>query len=104
MMRIPSQIEGQLQRPAGDIKQIRPVDPSTRDDGPFSNAVNRAVKVVDAEQKNAADVAARFAAGDEESLVRALVTTESANLSLRFALQVRNKVVEAYKEVMRMQI
>lgn len=43
-------------------------------------------------------------AGDVENVHDMLLKTEEARLSLELAVQVRNKVVEAYQEIMRMQI
>ncbi|MGC8778138.1 MAG: flagellar hook-basal body complex protein FliE [Candidatus Caldatribacteriaceae bacterium] len=42
--------------------------------------------------------------GKEEDLHRAIVALEKANLALGLTVQVRNKVIEAYQEIMRMQL
>ncbi|MGQ9474359.1 MAG: flagellar hook-basal body complex protein FliE [Candidatus Caldatribacteriaceae bacterium] len=42
--------------------------------------------------------------GKEEDLHRAMIALEKANLALGLTVQVRNKVVEAYQEIMRMQL
>ncbi len=72
--------------------------------GGFANAVMRAINQVDAQQHAAAAAATRFVKGEDDSIAGALLAAEQADLSFRFALQVRNKVVEAYQEIMRMQV
>lgn len=60
-------------------------------------------QVVDA-QNQSADLQQRFAAGepvDEHTLILAM---ERAGLAFRLTLEVRNKVLEAYQEVMRLQV
>ncbi|MEN3186385.1 MAG: flagellar hook-basal body complex protein FliE [Atribacterota bacterium] len=42
--------------------------------------------------------------GQEEDLHRAIIAMEKANLALGLTVQVRNKVIEAYQEIMRMQL
>ncbi|MCX7715740.1 MAG: flagellar hook-basal body complex protein FliE [Clostridia bacterium] len=42
--------------------------------------------------------------GDMNNLHDVIISGEEADLALRLAVQVRNKVVDAYSEIMRMQI
>lgn len=46
----------------------------------------------------------RLASGSETNLHGVMMQLEDAKLSLQFALQVRNRLVEAYSELARMQI
>ena len=52
---------------------------------------------------NQQDLAA-LATGQSDELHRVIMNMESAKLSFDLALQVRNKVLDAYQELMRMQI
>ncbi|MBI3974309.1 MAG: flagellar hook-basal body complex protein FliE [Chloroflexi bacterium] len=53
----------------------------------------------------AADLdASRLAAGEPVDLHQVMVGMEKANLSFSLALQVRNKLLEAYQEIMRMNV
>ena len=47
---------------------------------------------------------AQLAAGEPVELHDVMIAMEEADLSLRLALQVRNKLVEAYQEIQRMQV
>jgi flagellar hook-basal body complex protein FliE len=45
-----------------------------------------------------------LAAGDATNLHQVMISLEKAKLSFEMALQVRNKLLDAYQEIMRMQI
>lgn len=55
-------------------------------------------------QNEAESVQQALAAGQVDNLHEALLTVQKADLALNFALELRNKVIEAYQEVSRMQI
>lgn len=46
----------------------------------------------------------RFLSGEGEELHRVIMAAQQAELSFELFQQVRNKVVEAYQEIMRMQL
>lgn len=46
----------------------------------------------------------RLAVGEVENLHEVMVRLEESRIALQLALQVRNRVLEAYQDVMRMQI
>jgi flagellar hook-basal body complex protein FliE len=46
----------------------------------------------------------QLAAGEVDNLHQVMISMEQAKLSFQLALQVRNRVLEAYQEVLRMQI
>lgn len=43
-------------------------------------------------------------AGDIDNLVTAMIDMTEANLTLQYTMQVGNKVVDAYQEIMKMQV
>ena len=45
-----------------------------------------------------------LAAGQIEDVSQVIVASEKAGIAMQVTLQVRNKIVEAYQEVMRMQV
>ena len=56
-------------------------------------------------QQQAADQAIQQVhAGDEKNLHAAMIAMEKADISLRYMVQVRNKAIDAYQEIMRMQV
>jgi len=82
---------------------IRPAGESAAGGG-FKDAFNSAVQTVNAYNQEASDSIQRFLSGDGEELHRTVMATQRAELSLDLFLQVRNKVVSAYQEIMRMQM
>jgi flagellar hook-basal body complex protein FliE len=72
--------------------------------GDFASSIARAVEVLDGVQQSAGEQATKLAAGESVDLHDVMIAQEWASLSLDLAVQVRNKLVEAYQEVMRMQV
>ena len=57
------------------------------------------------EKQIAADVATEaFISGEDIDIHEVMLITEEAKMSLQLAVQVRNKLVEAYQEINRMQL
>jgi len=71
----------------------------------FGQLLSQALKDVNTMHQVADGDAARLAAGDDSvDIHQVMIGMEKANVSLGLTLQVRNKLVEAYQEVMRMQV
>jgi flagellar hook-basal body complex protein FliE len=80
---------------------ILPKDASSTN---FSEIFMQAMDSVSAAQTRANESARRVAEGDLSSLHGAILAMEEASRGLELLMQVRNKVLEAYQEVMRTQI
>lgn len=59
---------------------------------------------VNALQKDADLAINALATGDSQNVHEAMLAVSKADLAFRMTMQVRNKIVEAYQEVMRMQV
>ena len=71
----------------------------------FGDLVKRSIDSVNEVQQSAKGLAERFEAGDQNvDLVRVMVEMQKARVSFEAVSQVRNKLVEAYREVMNMQV
>ena len=68
--------------------------------GTLSNAIDR----VDGMQKTANDQIEAFVAGENENLHEVMIAMNEAELSFQLMTEVRNKVLETYQELMRMQV
>ena len=66
----------------------------------FTNAVNG----VEGIRQDASASVERFLSGEGEDLHSTILATQRAELSFEMFQQVRNKVVTAYQEIMRMQL
>ncbi|WP_372758248.1 flagellar hook-basal body complex protein FliE [Litorivivens sp.] len=71
----------------------------------FSEMLTDSVKAVSETQKSAASLAESFERGDKNiSLAEVMVASQKANVSFTAMVEVRNKMIDAYQEVMRMSV
>jgi flagellar hook-basal body complex protein FliE len=70
----------------------------------FGSVLGRLVQDVNARQLAAGEAVRGLQAGDNVSLHQAVIAMEEANVSFQLMVEVRNKLLEAYQELMRMQI
>ncbi|WP_206810948.1 flagellar hook-basal body complex protein FliE [Paradesulfitobacterium ferrireducens] len=70
----------------------------------FSKFLQEAIDQVNALQQNAEAASAGLATGQIQDLHTAIIALEKASLSMSLTVEVRNKVLDAYNEMMRMQI
>lgn len=78
--------------------------PGARGGASFGEALDAAVESVSRVQAASDDATRAFALGREVDLHTVLLAVEKADLSFRTMMEVRNKLLDAYREVMRMQI
>jgi flagellar hook-basal body complex protein FliE len=100
--------------------QLRPISPaelerlvppsssqapsSTNAPTSFDNVLTRLVNEVDARQSAANNSMRGLLAGENVSLHQAMIASEEAGISFQLMVEVRNKLLESYQEMMRMQI
>jgi flagellar hook-basal body complex protein FliE len=70
----------------------------------FGKALTNAIEGLNQTQNDADDKSVQLAAGEPIDLHEVMLARETASLDFQLALQVRNKLVEAYQDVMRMQV
>ena len=71
----------------------------------FAKVLQNSIDQVNQTQQQAETMAANFAAGDNsENLHEVMVSLQKANLSFQQMVQVRNKLVSAYNDIMNMQV
>lgn len=70
----------------------------------FAETLQQAFDKINEMQQRSAELARQFAAGETDDLVQVVTAAEEASVALQLAVQVRNKVIEAYQEIMRMQV
>lgn len=69
----------------------------------FSSMLKDSIESVNQIQQQAGSLSTAFAKGESDvSLAEVMISLQKANLSFQTTVQVRNKLVEAYKDVMRM--
>jgi len=85
-------------------KDINSNSTTSTGDGSFEMALKNALKDVNQTQVEGYKAMEGLATGDIKNIQEAVQKIEEAELSLKLALEVKNKALSAYKEVMRMQI
>lgn len=70
----------------------------------FGQAIQQFIDDTNVQQLQADFSVERLATGQEDSIHETMLALTKADLSLRVFMEVRNKVIEAYQEVMRMQL
>ncbi|EGO63144.1 flagellar hook-basal body complex protein FliE [Acetonema longum] len=74
------------------------------DEKPFGEFLSEALNEVN-ELQHASKVASlNLVAGKVQDISEVMVATEKASVALQLTMQVRNKIVDAYQEIMRMQV
>ena len=71
----------------------------------FADALKNSIDQVNKVQNDAQQLGNRFIQGDDKiSLSDVMISTQKANISLQASVQVRNKLVAAYNDIMNMQV
>jgi flagellar hook-basal body complex protein FliE len=70
----------------------------------FANALKSAIDQVDNAQTASGQQVEAFIAGEQENLHEVMISMNQAKLSFQLMVEVRNKLVDAYHELFRMQI
>jgi len=70
----------------------------------FAEILKNQFEQVNQLQKEADELTNQFLVAEVEDLHQVLIAAEKANLALQMTVQIRNKLVEAYQEISRMQI
>lgn len=68
----------------------------------FADYLMDAINKVNQEQLRSEEMNKKLVTGEVRDLHEVMIVSQQASLSLQLAVQVRNKVVEAYQEIMRM--
>lgn len=70
----------------------------------FFDTLKEKLDEVNDKQIAAEDLTESFIKGEDVDIHEVMLGTEEAKMSLELAVQVRNKIVEAYQEITRMQL
>ena len=99
-----------------DIKAITPLAPivnasldkvNEKDNGQgvsFGDFLNKALDQVNNLQNESNLAEEKLATGESDDIAQVMIASEKANLALQLTVQIRTKVLDAYQEIMRMQV
>jgi len=89
--------------PAG-LPTIGAGEAAATPDGPgFSDALGRVVQAVESTESQANTAVSGMLSGTTD-VHDAMIALQRADLTLQFSVQIRNKLVQAYNEIMRMPV
>ncbi|MBN2125240.1 MAG: flagellar hook-basal body complex protein FliE [Deltaproteobacteria bacterium] len=77
--------------------------PRKAGEGSFLDTLKGFQDQVDARIKEADRMREEFAVGARQDIHEIMIASEKADISFRLLLQIRNKLLEGYQEIMRMQ-
>ena len=86
------------------MPQVAPATIGAGQPGEFQGVLSSAIDSLNSLQHSAADSVQQFLTGQNEELHTTILATQKAELAFELGLQVRNKVVDAYQEIMKMQM
>jgi flagellar hook-basal body complex protein FliE len=93
-----------LQRAAGrGVEGVAPGVPAAQG-GEFGKTMVDALKAVNTQQGVASDLSAAYERGDTHDIVQVMVERQKASLGFEATLQVRNKLLSAYRDIMNMPV
>jgi len=92
--------------PTSSVTPLAPdaVSPAPAGGSGFQGVLESAIQTVEASQNASAQAVENFLSGEGGELHSTVLAVQRASLSFDLFLQVRNKIVSAYQEVMRMQV
>lgn len=76
----------------------------TKDVAGFSEQLKQGIDVVDTKIRAAEGLPEAIVTGQVDDFHEVAVQLKQAEISFRFAMEVRNKLIDAYREVMRMSV
>jgi flagellar hook-basal body complex protein FliE len=70
----------------------------------FGEFLSESLRKVDALQKDADQAVSQMAQGEGLGIQEAMVAIEKADVTFKLMMEVRQKILDAYQEIMRMQV
>lgn len=87
-----------------EIREFQQQSPSGQSIDNFSGMLSRAIEQVNLDQVQADQAIKEMVSGRNKNIHETMLAVEKADMSLKMLMQVRNKVLDAYREIMRMQV
>ncbi len=81
--------------------QAKPVEDQ---DSGFGHLLKKAIEEVNALQQQSSEMKTKLVTGETEDIHQVMIAAAKADLAFQLTVQIRNKVIEAYQEIMRMQV
>ena len=85
--------------PTGATSGVQPAGPAS-----FSDSLTNALNSVNDSQNRASDITASYERGETIDIAKVMLARQEASVSFEATLQVRNKLLSAYKDIMSMPV
>ena len=85
------------------LEPLRPLAQAGKP-GEFQSVLEGTIQKLESANNDATDAVQKFLTGENEELHTTVLAAQKAEIAFDLGLQVRNKVVSAYQEIMRMQM
>lgn len=92
-----------LQRASAASNVSAPVPVETKPSN-FTETMQTALKAVNADQNTASDLSAQYERGETIDIAKVMLARQQASVGFEATLQVRNKLLSAYKDIMSMPV
>lgn len=89
---------------AGLASQTPASKPPVSAEGDFGQKLMDAIKEVNNQQADSRELQNKFMAGQPVEFHELMIAMEKASTSMALTMQIRNKLLEAYQEISRMQV
>ena len=83
--------------------QTKPMEQSHADRSSFGQTLSKSLGTVNDLQTNKHKMVAAFASGESQNVHELMISLQKAGLAINLTSAVRNKMMEAYKELSKMQ-
>lgn len=70
----------------------------------FRETLKSALAKVNDLQINSDNAMEKYVTGESDNLHELMISIEEAKIALQFTIEVRNRIIEAYQEIIRMQV
>ena len=97
-MNIPGEIQGNY---GNFINPVQVNRAEKNNSSSFQNTLSELITDVDTQLKESNKLTEDFAMGKNNNIHEVMIAAEKAGISLKFLLQIRNKLLDAYQEIMR---
>ena len=85
-------------------EQMKADGNDSKDQLNFADTLKQAIQEVNDLQKVADIKMQQLATGENKNIPDVMISAEKADIALKLMVQVRNKIIEAYQEIMKMQV
>jgi flagellar hook-basal body complex protein FliE len=97
-------LPGYARQVAPDLTQLARTNQKDENNLSFPQVLKEMVNNTNDLQHTAATIAEKFALGEITDIHEVMIAAEEAGVALELVMEIRNKLIEAYQELMRMPI